>query len=504
MKNKLNRNKGQGIAEIPGALFFFSFAFFCLVMWCAPYSSDDLEFATLPCTSFGEYLTYVLQYGNGRFLGNFCAIWLTHSRVMCVLVKAFVLASTVLLLPAVLGLRDKADYLLSFLLVVAIDPALFGEVFAWTSGFSNYMPPVWMSLVIIWLVQRYAALDHMWKKAAVCFLVAFMGVASQLFIEHSSGVNVLLALCAVVIYGYRREKGTMLLSLIWLAATITGLAIMLISPKIFHIEGNHTDVYRSVHLSSIVSIIVSCGKNVIQLSNHHFGPCTLPMCFGAFATVHLTRTCRSAKANHRLHMANASALIYLALSLILSLDGYMGKSAIVQHVISGGFALVPFAVWVLAAFSLEDKVLRWKLLGLLAFALISLVPLLVVTPIPTRVVFQAHVFVMLGALVCFAEIRRVLPESWYPVVIKTAAAAVLTLVVLLSSVFVSIHFMAEVRQEHIMRELENGAEEIIIFSLPYDYTTWDHLWAQKFYNTTGRDVTFSTMEFDSWMHNIYR
>ena len=39
-----------------------SFAFFCLVMWCAPYSSDDLEFATLPYTTFREYLTYVLEY----------------------------------------------------------------------------------------------------------------------------------------------------------------------------------------------------------------------------------------------------------------------------------------------------------------------------------------------------------------------------------------------------------------------------------------------------------
>lgn len=503
MKKMTNSVLTEG-KHFPKILFLIIFAFFCLVMWCVPYSSDDLEFATLPCTSFGEYLTYVLQYGNGRFLGNFTAIWLTHSRLACVLVKAFVMASTVLLLPAVLGLGSVCDYLASFLLVAAIDPALFGEVFCWTSGFGNYMPPVWLSLVILWLVQRYSGLRHLWQKGAVCIAVAVLGLASQLFIEHSSGVNGLLALCALAVYAKRREKGTAFVSALWLTATAVGLAIMLIAPKIFHIENNHTDIYRSVHVNSIVSMVVSCGKNVIQLSNHHFGPCTLPMCFGAYATVYMTRDRRSEKANRTLYALNTATLIYLLLSLTLSLDGYLGKSAIVQHVISGGFAFVPFVVWAAAALSIRKELLGRKLLGLLSFALISLIPLLVVTPIPTRVVFQAHVFIMLGALVCFAEIRKQLPEKWIPALIRTAAAASLILVLLLSSVFVSIRFMSQIRESHIRRELENGADEIVIFSLPYDYTTWDHLWAQKFYNDTGRDVSFSSMDFDNWMSDIYQ
>ena len=483
-------------------LFLFSFAFYCLVMWCAPYSSDDLEFGTLPFTTFREYLQYVLEYGNGRFLGNFCAIWLTNSRVMCVLVKAFGMASTTLLLPAVLGFTSVCDYLLSFLLVTAIDPALFGEVYAWTSGFSNYMPPVWMSLVIVWLIQRSGGRNTP-ANIVAGMAVAVLGVASQLFIEHSSGVNVLLALCAVVVYARRREKAGSVLSAIWLAATAVGLGIMLMGPKLFHIEDNHTDIYRSVHLNSIAALVVSCAKNVIQLSNHHFGPCTLPMCFGAFATVYMTRNSRSEKGNRALYLAAGSTLIYLLLSLTLALDGYLGKSAIVQHVISGAFAFVPYVVWVIAALRLEGD-LRIKMLGLLAFAFVSLAPLLVVTPIPTRVVFQAHVFIMLGAMVCFAQIRRDFPEGWLRPITRTAAAVCLTLVVLLSSVFISIRFMADIREAHIRRELDAGAEEIAIFSLPYTYATWDHLWAQKFYNTTGRDVTFNRIEFDTWMSDVYR
>ena len=59
-------------------------------------------------------------------------------------------------------------------------------------------------------------------------------------------------------------------------------------------------------------------------------------------------------------------------------------------------------------------------------------------------------------------------------------------------------------ENHILRELENGASEIVIFALPYDYTTWDHLWAQKFYNTTDREVTFDSTDFVKWMSDVYR
>jgi len=330
-----------------------------------------------------------------------------------------------------------------------------------------------------------------------------LGVASQLFIEHSSGVNLLLAIAFVFMALKDRDRGRLLPGMVWLTAAAAGLVLMLAIPVVFHIENNHTDTYRSMNLGSISAIVLSCAKNAIQLSNHHFGACTFPMCFGAFATVYMTRSRRSEKANRLLGGINAAALIYLILSLMLGLGNYLGKSALIQHVFSGMFALVPYVVWVIAAFSLEDVVFRGKLLVILAFALISLVPLLVVTPIPARVVFQAHIFVILGAMLCFGELRRGLPGQWLAPITRCAVAVALTLAVLLGSVFVSIRFMSQIREEHIRRELDKGATEIVIFRLPYDYTSWDHLWAQKYYNDTDREVSFSSISFALWMNDLY-
>ena len=496
-------------SRVPGgrraalAAFGLSFAFFCLIMWCAPYSSDDLEFATLPYTTFGEYLTFVLEYGNGRLLGNLCSILLSKVRWLCVLVKAAVMASTVVLLPAVLGLAAVSDYLLSFLLVTTVEPAVFGEAYVWTSGFSNYMPPIWMALVILVVLRAFPRLGKA-AQAAACLGIFLLGVAAQLFIEHSSGVNLLLAMSTVAVCLYRRDKSRLVPGLVWLVAAALGLGLMLAIPVLFHIEGNHTDTYRSVQLGGIAAIVVSCAKNAIQLSNHHFGSCTLPMCLSAFGVLHMTRGRRGEKSNRILFWLNAVSFAYLLLNLLLSQADYLGKGAIVQHIISTAFALIPYGVWVAAALALEDRALRSQLLAILGFALVSLLPLLVVSPIPTRVVLQAHIFVMLGTLLCLRQILGLLPQGWTRVLAKGAAVTALTLVVLLSSIFVSIRHLSQIREDHIRQELASGASEIVIFALPYEYTSWDHLWGQKYYNDTGRDVTFSSISYTMWMNDIYR
>lgn len=500
-KNPIFSPEGK---KLPLLVFALSFLFFGLIMWCAPYSSDDLEFATLPFTTLREYLTYVLEYGNGRVLGNLCSILLSKIRTLCVLVKAAVMASTVVLLPTAVGLSGAADYVLSFLLLTAIEPAVFGEAFVWTSGFSNYMPPIWMSLVILALLRRYVRISGTASRIAVCTVITVLGVASQLFIEHSSGVNGLLALSAVAVCLKTGDKKRLLPAALWLAATAIGLAVMLAVPRIFHIDGNHTDTYRSVQVSSILAIAVSCAKNLIQLSNHHFGACTLPMCLSAFAVLYMTRDRRSEKEARLLWGINGVSFLYLLLNLLLSQADYLGKGAIVQHVISTAFALFPYLVWVIACLRLEDLRKRYTLLAVLGLALISLLPLLVVSPIPTRVILQAHVFVMLGTLLTFAQLYRQLPEGWHKPILRCGIATALTLVVLLGSIFITIRHLSQVREAHIRRELAAGAEEIIIFALPYEYTSWDHLWGQKYYNDTGRDVTFSSIHFNNWMNDIYR
>lgn len=490
--------------RLPFLVFSLSFLFFAFIMWCAPYSSDDLEFASLHFETLGGYFTYALQYGNGRLLGNLCSILLSQSRLLCILVKSFVLSSCVILFPAVLGLSGTIDYLLSFILFVAIDPSVFGEVYAWTSGFSNYIPPVWLSLIIVCLLQRYPNISSQMAKMALFFIVFLLGFASQLFIEHSSGVNVILAFCFVLISLKSRRKDSTALSGVWLLSVLLGLAVMLVIPSVFHVDGNRVDNYRSIHLNSLAALILSCAKNVIQLSGHFFGACEIPLCFGAIASVFLTRHRRSQKANSILYGLGGVSSLYLLLSLLLSSADYLGKAAVILHAIDCVFLVIPFGIWVTALFQMEKSTLRDQMLLCLMLAFVSLVPLLAVTPIPTRVVYQSYVFVACAALLCFSLLKPLFRPDIFRYGIRLATTVSVLLTVLIGTIFLNIHFMAKIRTEHIQREIANGATQIVIFQLPYEYTTWDHLWSQQYSYSSDQPLAFSSMDFTKWMHDIYQ
>lgn len=479
------------------ALFSGAFLFFAFLMWCAPYSSDDLEFAALNCTTLKEYGHFALYYGNGRFLGNFCSVLLSNSKLFCVLTKAFVLSSAVVLAPAALGLRDKSSFLMSFLLITAMEPNVFGEALTWTSGFSNYVWPIWLSLVIFLLIQQYPSAKKP-VKILIFLAVPVLAVASQLFIEHSSGVNGLLAFCFTVYYFKKGERSKAVLSGVWLLATAAGLGLMFIIPKAFYRLGNRVESYRSMHLGSISALIRACANNIIHVSNYYFGACEIPLCFGAIATTLQTKQGRQEKENRLLLGLSVLSAIYLGLGMVLSSDVYIGRSAIVHHILAGASAFVPFGIWAFAALKLEPEKRRSQLF-LLGFAFVSLLPLLIVSPTPPRVIFQSYVFIILAALQCFDWTGLGKNKQMHKILLVVC----LCLVVLLSTVFFSIHTMAAARDAHIQQEIANGSTEIEIFMLPYRYTTWDHVWSQGYIYENIDHVKFVTIDFYDWMQAYY-
>lgn len=480
------------------SIFFGAFAFYAFIMWCAPYSSDDLEFGHLAFPSIAGYLDFALYYGNGRFLGNLFSMLLSGSKFLCVLIKSFMVASAVVLAPTIMGLRNKSSYLLTFLLLTSMTPTVFGETIAWTSGFSNYFPPVWLCMLIVLMIQQYNFVN---KPLRLLFWLAVpvLGLASQLFVEHSSGVNGLLAFSFFVYYFRKKDKSRAMLSLLWLLSATVGLGLMLLIPKLFYRAGNRVDIYRSTHLGSLSSLIIGCAKNAIHQLNYYFGPCEIPLCFGAIVTVLKTRHARSEKANRILLGTVILASLYLAFSMLISVNGYYGKSAFVQSVLSAVSVLLPLGVWMFAALKLEPD-LRRNQLFMLSLAIISILPLLVVMPSPPRAILQSYVFVILATLQCFdwTNLGRMKHSQ------NVLLASCVALSILLGSVFFSIHNMAAARDTHIRQEIARGTTEIEIFVLPYEYTSsWDYLWSFLYIYTDGKDITFDDVGFHPWMNSHY-
>ena len=119
------------------------------MLWCAPYFKDDWAWGSQ--VGLERLQSHFTGY-NGRYLGNLLVMVLTRSLP----VKIILMTAGVLALPLLVSrLANKKLFLLFplSLLGVAVMPAdLFRQTVVWASGFSNYMPPVLLTLCYLLLV----------------------------------------------------------------------------------------------------------------------------------------------------------------------------------------------------------------------------------------------------------------------------------------------------------------------------------------------------------------
>lgn len=282
---------------------------------------------------------------------------------------------------------------------------------------------------------------------------------------------------------------------------MAGLGLMLWIPRRFYTAGNMVESYRSLNLGSVRALVFSVAKNAIQLGGHWFGACLLGACVGALACLYQTRRSWREKVFRRLLTLTVGAMGYLLLSMALATIAYRGKSAVLEHSIECLVVAIPMVTWAMAAWKLPVP-LRSQVLGCLTFTAISIVPLLVVTPIPTRVIYQSYVFVLMGAILSCHPVLAGLHEKWKAALGKTLAGIVFCLVMIIGSVFSSVRFMVTLRENYVRQCIDRGETTIAIFQLPYTYTTWDHLWSQDMYwgQLTDAELTFEIDGFDSWMN----
>lgn len=467
-------------------------------MSSSPLTSDDFEFATQHFDGLADIFRYVLYYGNGRVLGNLGSILLVRMPVLCAAVKSLVVAGVIFLVPTVLGCRKPEDYLLSMILFLAIPDSLFGQVYTWTSGFQNYVPPIWITLLIVCILQHEDFFRHPVANVLSCLCIVLLGFAGQLYVEHTSLINLVLA--GALLYVRIKDRKNAVPQMLWLLSAVMGLAAMLLVPKLFYAAGNRSEGYRSVNLGSIATLIKSCVWAFSTMCS------AFPLLGGTalsamtILATYLTRNSRKPKWNNCLYSLAFIALTFLLLNEHLLHDEWYGRYANTRHFFTGCMVVLPFLLWCIALIPLKERTLALKIIFLLAVALISCVPLLIVSPTPERVIFMSYTLGC-AAVILFASYARSLlsdpVRQWVKRGLGYTAAVVL---LLLCMVFTNIRWLTNVRENHIQEQMAAGASNITIYRIPYDYIFWDDIWCfgrGYFYEEWG-DITFDHLDYEVW------
>lgn len=484
-------------------LFLIFYVFFFYIFWCSPYTRDDYTFLALNFDGFSDFITYVFQYGNGRLLGNIGGMALIHHPILSCAIRAAILTLIVLLVPSIIGHRRPEAYLLSFLVFTFFDPVLFGEVYLWSSAFYNYVPSACLTLLSLYFISKYPTCPKF--RSLICLLALILGICSQLFIEPSTISNIFFAASVAVFLLCFRKKDALLPVIFWLTGTILGALTMYAIPLVFYIEGNPTESYRSVNAESIFTLIISCCKNALKIGNFFTGMNGLPICLGAITTIYRTRTHRSEKM-HRI-LFNAC----IVLSCILLITGFAstniwgGELAIVQHGIEMVLVLGLVFIWFVACFKIPQKRTRYAVVFLILLALASLAPLMIVSPLPKRTIFQGFFLFGIASIVSTLELLETIPDSSYRQYKRFLGIITFSFIFVLSVMFTSVKAMVNTRDEYIKSEMSKGASHIEIFQIPYKYTSLDSLWSFDlyYYHETPQDIVFTSVDYSQWMNDHY-
>ena len=479
--------KHLAVKYYPSFGFLLLFCGLTAILYCSPLISDDFEFADNGYRKLSQVLPYVLYYGNGRLLGNIGAVWLINYPLLCATIKSAMICGIIWALPRAAGIQHKPECsVIAALLLLLMNPDIFAQVFTWTSGFMNYVPPTLTMLLCIILVRNSNQISY-----GRMLLLGMLGFAGQLFVEHATVIHILLAALLVLQYHTEKDSVRSRYALCWLFAAFAGALLMFVLPKIFFLEDNRTIGYRTLHLldtikyatTSIILILHTLSRNVVLF-------CSLSI----FAvTLHKT-------SGRVVSRAGCWYWIYPAISFaFLCINSEFGVLKLLRYILLYGGMLLYIVLFLIDLFKFTDKSTSQKSLILAALAITSLVPFLIISPFGERCIFLCYILLV---LIVFCGINFLLEHQQFKVPFTARIVVVITLIfglILLATEFNMIDRCNTQRDDYIQAQLFEGQTEITIFNLPSRYAFHTYLPEMYYYQNRRWDTDFIIVDYEEWL-----
>ena len=460
---------------------------FAVVAWIlhkAPLISDDFEFANYGYSRIEQVLPYVLYYGNGRLLGNIGGVLLINYPILCALVKAAVICGIIWILPVALGIKNDPRYMvISAVMLLLTNPDIFGQVFTWTSGFMNMVPPVLIMLSCIALIRNAERFSF-----GRMILIGILGVAGQLYAEHSTVIHILLALWMVIVYYFEKNPVRRKYALCWLLTAIAGAALMFAIPKVFYLENNRTAGYRHFHFSDLFFYVTKSA----MLITHTISRCTgLLLGISIFALL-LPRA-------KGMLVKSGWYLIYPAISAVFQfVTGDVGILKLVRYVLLYGGLILYVAFLVDDIWKYTSKPVRREMLVFLGVAATSVAPFLIISPFGERCIFLCYILLCMVLLRGLHFVLAQGVDAWFGKITAGGIALLLAGLVFLNYEFSRIDAYNTQRDTYIREQIAAGESEVIVYDIPSRYAFNTYLLELYYYREKQHDIQFEIVEYEVW------
>lgn len=444
---------------------------------------DDLIISV--CQPLREAVHGSLFYGNGRFLGNTAVRMFLNNTVLDIVLRAVCIGGCVVLSAVLVkGYHAKA---ISFsgILCLGIGFPISKQVFVWGHGFYNYVPPVFLLLLALFLLKRYEQMQKsVWRWVMLPLLFA-LTFSAQLFCENSTTINTLIMLVLLVAVLIKKRPLAGAVTAVF--GSCIGALAMFLGPTLLGVGDKLSD-YRSVE-TTLSGLLDTAVANAYEIVN------TLVTSWGLWLGLSVAILLLAQKRKKHIHWIWKTVLIgflpfamlqnmIVRRALLLAIDGMF-----VVYLLCAGVIL----------FRLLDKKTRDLLLGGLTLAAASMGQLLIINPIGPRCLFLTYTLLVAGIL-------YVLPEAELQkskLLFRGLAGLGCAVYALLLGLHIQAWNIHTVRMDYGRQQIREGKTDIEIINLPYEAMfqcpNYSYVYPYQFNQGNLEEMTFRYISYAEYL-----
>lgn len=490
---------------------FFAFA---ILIYLFPYSGDDWAWGS----GIGiERLKSFFKAYNGRYAGNLLVMALTRSKLLNIVLTGASLVAVCLLPKAYSGTKKLSSLLLAFALFMLTPKSVWVQSVVWTAGFTNYIPPILLTMTYLVIVRNIFADEKPVYSKAVPFLTALIGFVASLFMENITLYGVVLSV-GVIAFTLMKHKKLCAAHVANLLGSVAGTVFMF-SNSAYGIIASADDGYRSTALSE--GLLETVESHIKTINDLFFVNNIVMLTVITVLSVALTYLFMKKQQKKSMQLLACVSVAVNIICLVLIYSKKLFSHWLVNINIAEASTVTDYFIFLVAvvyflslcitvAVCMEEMNRMFAALFVLVSVPVLIAPLLVVNPIGPRCFFPPY-FLCIVLCVCLYDYvsQNIRAEKAFECSAGTAFAAVgAAMFIFMLSIYMPIHKYDIRRNEYALIQSQLGYEKITVCKLPYTSYVWtgdpSHApWDERYKLFYGIDENaefelLSYSEFDKW------
>ena len=439
-----------------------------------PYSGDDWAWGS----RIGlERLEVWFENYNGRYVGNLIVLALTRSHLLKALIMSLCLTGTVFLAENIF--RKKWVFYIGIVILVLMPKLILRQAVVWTSGFSNYVTSLFLTLIYISYIypvfseerERLAGRFRLWHSP----LLLILAIANALIVEHLTIYNVVLA-AGVVVYTAIAHRKVFAVHIAYLLGSAAG-AVYMFSNQAYHSIAANQDSYRQMAQGGVFLHAWNNYKEEITkhlcLNNVWVNLAILLVCWLLYCQVKPQMGKKRELLTAKFCIGSMAFYNVWALLSSFGIATWTKQDCLVRSeaalVALYMVSLIAFTVLVAAHTGTLWEILFWN-----GTIVCIAAPLLVVNPIGERCFFATYIMfaMLLMKLACMIE-SEVVCRLWESRAFSAACVLFsLAGLAFYLNIFTSVWQTDQTRLARIQRQVAHGKKSVEILHLPYESYLW--------------------------------